>query len=324
MITPGAAAMNDDESRAHHRRAALVLGGGGTFGIVQAAYIHAVLQAGYRPSIVVGTSVGSLNGAWVALHPDDADGLLDVWLGLDRLNLLRLNPFYLLRRLIRHPVSICENRIVPELIARHLGNRRFTDTAVPLAVVATNLSRGTKHVFRSGPLGEAILASTAIPGVFPPVEIEGELYVDGGIAASVDLATAVTMGATEILAIDLTPPAGPARPRTALGVLRQSFGIVAHASTDAMEACLKDRLPVCVLRPDLTRHSPWRIDDSAGAIAHNLRLAHKEVADVLGPDGTLLPDAQPRRGSRGAVELRPTGWPVPRRLFGLGRTSRPA
>lgn len=316
--------MNDAESRSSHRRAALVLGGGGTFGIIQAAYIHAVLEAGFRPTIVVGTSVGSLNGAWVALHPDDPDGLLDVWLGLDRLNILHLNPFHLLRRLIRHPVSICENRVVPELIARHLGDRLFSDTAVPLAVVATNLSRGTKHVFRAGPLGHAILASTAIPGVFPPVEIDGELFVDGGIAASVDLETAVTMGATEILAIDLTPPAGPARPRTALGVLRQSFGIAAHASTDAMEACLKDRLPVCVLRPELTSHSPWRIADSAGAISDNLRLARLEIADVLAPDGSLRPDAVPRRGRRQAVELHPAPGLNRRRFFGPGRSSRPA
>lgn len=274
------------------RRPALVLGGGGAFGVVQAAYILAAYECGFRPSIVVGTSVGALNGAWVALHPDEPDGLLQVWLGLDRLKVVDLAPHRLIQRLLRSRISLCTNEIVPGLIARHLAGLSFEETVLPLGIVATNLSRGSKRLFRAGPLDEAILASTAIPGVFAPVELEGDLYVDGGVVASVDLASAVEMGATEIFAIDLTPAPGRVTPRTAVGVLRQSFGILSSASTTAMEACLARQMPVRVLRPDLSRVSPWKLDDSAGSVAHNLRLAREALIDVFDGEGRVI-DACP-------------------------------
>jgi len=258
-----------------------VLGGGGTFGVVQAAYIHAAIEAGFKPSMVVGTSVGSLNGAWIALHPDEPDRLLRIWLGLDRLKLVKLNPMRIAGRLLHGPLGLSANSVVPSLIEAYLGSARFEDTKLPLAVVATNLSRSAKHVFRDGSLRDAILASTSIPGVFDPFELGGELFVDGGLTASVDLSTAIDMGATEILAIDLTPAPSTSRPKSVLGVLKQSFGILSHASTDAMEECVARLLPVRVVRPDLSRQSPWQLDDSAGAIAHNLMVARAEISGIL-------------------------------------------
>lgn len=269
------------------RRPALVLGGGGAYGVIQAAYIQAAYEAGFRPSIIVGTSVGSLNGAWLALHPDHPDELLRIWLGMDRLRLVELRPWRLATRLVRRPLGLVANDIVPRLVREHLHGLDFSDARLPLGVVATNLTRGEKRVFSEGDLGTAIMASTAIPGVFEPVDIDGDLYVDGCLTASVDLATALTMGASEILAIDLTPPPSLARPRTVLGVLRQSLGIMAHATTEAMEACVSHSMPVRVVRPDLSKSSPWRLDDSAGAIAHNLLVARKEMSDVLQGDGSV-------------------------------------
>src|SRR4029079_11974407 len=141
------------------------------------------------PAMVVGTSVGALNGAWVAMYPERTDQLLEIWLGLDRLRVVDLNPARLVARLLRHPVSIAANQIVPRLLETPLAGKSFADTELPLAVVATNLTRGEKHVFRSGCLADAILASTAIPAVFAPHEVEGNLFVDGGVCASLDLAT---------------------------------------------------------------------------------------------------------------------------------------
>jgi NTE family protein len=271
------------------RRPALVLGGGGAYGVVQAAYIQAVYEAGFRPSMVIGTSVGSLNGAWVAMYPDDPENLLKIWTGMDRIRLLRLNPMRVAGRVVRRPLSLSTNEIVPQLIEQHVGDLTFADTKLPLAVVATNLLRGQKHVFHTGPLGQAILASTAIPGLFDPVELDGELFIDGGIIASLDLATALAMGATEILAIDLTPMPSGVRPRTALGVMRQSLGILAHSGTDAMEACVAQLRPVQVVRPDLTAHSPWRVEDCASAMERSLELARAAMPTVIDREGKLIP-----------------------------------
>ena len=295
------------------RRPALVLGGGGAYGVIQAAYIHAATVAGFRPAMVVGTSVGALNGAWLALHPDDSARLLSVWLGLDRMRIFRLNPYRLARKIARGPMGLMDNDIVPALIREHIDGLQFADAKLPLAVVATSLSRSCKHVFREGHLGNAIMASTAIPGVYDPIEIDGELFVDGCLTASVDLLTAREMGATEILAIDLTPAPPTYRPKTLVGVLRQSFGILTHATTDAMESAVSQMLPVTVVRPDLSSHSPWRLDDSASALGHNLELAHAAIKSVMDVDGHLItagegqipgPASAPPRGQLAPIDLR--------------------
>ena len=113
-------------------------------------------------------------------------------------------------------------------------------------------------MFRDGPLERAILASTAIPGVFEPVEIDGDLYVDGSVTASVDLGFAVEMGATEIFAINLTPRPAASRPRTAIAVLKQWFAILSSASTRAVEECLARVMPVYVVCPDPRARTPIR------------------------------------------------------------------
>lgn len=301
-------------------RPALVLGGGGALGVIQAAYIAAAIDMGFRPSLIVGTSVGALNGAWTALHPEQPEELLRIWLGLDRLALVKFQPMRLVGKLLR-PTSVTSNDVVPRLLRRHLPGATFEDAATELAVTATNLSRGTKHVFRSGPLEQAIMASTAIPGVFEPVAIGGELFVDGCVTASVDLATAAEMGATEILAVDLTPAPSAARPKTAAGVLKQSFSILTNATTRAAEACLARQMPIRVVRPDLSHNSPWRLDDSAGSIARNLRLAREGLHGLIdneghvAVEGTCWSDAaeasreapRPLRPSRFFGEARRTG-----------------
>ncbi len=277
--------VNDRKSRP-----ALVLGGGGAFGSVQAAYVKAAHEMGFRPQVVVGTSVGSLNGAWVAMYPDDPGGLLDVWRGLHRVRVLHPNPLRMLARVVRRGGGLYSNEIVPRLIGDHIGEMRFDDTRLPLSVIATNLSEGRKAVFNAGPLAPAILASTSIPGIFDPVEIGGQLYVDGCVTASVDLVTAMTMGATEILAIDLTPSTlqGSCRPRTALGVLRRSFGVLSHATTDAMQAVVEQHLPVQVVRPKLDALSPWRIHVDEAELERALAEARETLRSVLDTDGRVI------------------------------------
>ncbi len=296
------------------RRPALVLGGGGALGVIQAAYVGAAFQLGFKPEIVVGTSVGALNGAWVALHPESPEELLRIWLSLDRLSLVKFQPTRLAARLW-HPLSVATNDIVPQLIRRHMNGCSFEQTKLELAVVATNLTRGRKHVFRNGPIGRAVMASTAIPGVFEPVTIDGEQFVDGCVAASLDMTTAMEMGATEIFAIDLTPAPGIARPKTAAGVVKQSFSILTSATTRAVETCLAAQMPLRVIRPDLSKNSPWRLDDSAGAIARNLRLALESLHGVFDQDGYVAPEGT-CWASPGVQVQHDDEHPGPSRFFG--------
>jgi NTE family protein len=286
---------------------ALVLGGGGAFGIVQAAYIQAAFELGFRPSLVVGTSVGALNGAWVALHPDEPGSLLEIWQTLHRRRVLRSNPLALAMRAARRRGGIFRNDLVSSLLSTHIGNASFSDTEIPLAVVATNLSQGYKHVFGVGRLAPAIMASTSIPGLFEPVRLNGDLFVDGSVTASVDLATAVEMGATEILAVDLTPRAEPAAPRTSIGVLRQTFGIFAQSTTIAMEQFAQRLMPTCVIRPDLSRHTPWQIHCDAEEVRVAVAEARAELASILDSAGHVIPSSRgmPRTAHAPATQLFP-------------------
>ncbi len=269
-------------------RRALVLGGGGAFGIVQAAYIQAATEAGFRPDLVIGTSVGSLNGAWVAMHPDDPEGLIDIWANLGDIRVLDANPIRLAARVLRRRSALCENALVCELIEQHIGETAFEDTALELAVTATNLSRSCKHVFREGLLGPAIQASTAIPGVFAPFEIDGDFFVDGCVTASVDIVSAVELGATEVLAIELAPPISPLVSHTAVGVVTQALGVLCHAATDAAEALASQHAAVHVLRPDLGGLSPWRLAQREGLVAAYLEAARHDVAAALDPAGRVI------------------------------------
>ena len=279
---------------------ALVLGGGGGFGVVQAAYMQAAYELGFRADFVIGTSVGAMNGAWIAMHPEQPEGLLAIWRELGKLKVLHLNPLRLAGRVMRRNRGFCPNEIVPYLIKRHIGDVRFEETGLPLYVVATNLTAGRKHVFQTGELAPAISASTAIPGVFDPYELRGELYVDGSVTASLDLQTAVELGATEILAIDLTPDYGSPTPRTPIGVLRRSFGVLSHATTDAMHAAASAHAVTRVLRPDLSRYSPWRISVSEEEIAASLLEARTVLRDVIASDGSVREAPHAAHGTRGA------------------------
>lgn len=286
-------------------RPALVLGGGGGFGVVQAAYIQAAHELGFRPKVVVGTSVGALNGAWVAMHPDEPQGLVQVWGKLHHQRLLRLNPLRLAGRIARRGGGICANELVPKLIAAHIRDTRIEDTELELSVAATNLSEGRKHVFRSGRLADAVLASTAIPGVFDPVLVGGHLYVDGGVTAPLDFASAVEMGATEILAIDLTPPYVPqSKPRTAIGVLARSMAILAHSTTDATFGFVERELPTRMLRPDLSRHSAWRVGVTDDDLQLCLSEARAALRGALDGAGHVIPLVKAPAGAHVAVAPR--------------------
>jgi NTE family protein len=266
---------------------------------VQAAYIQAAHELGFRPTFIVGTSVGALNGAWVARNPDHPQGLLDVWRTVDRRPVLPANPLRLARQVLRRSGGVFPNDLVRTLVRDHIGDVRFDELELPLAVVATNLCEGRKHVFERGKLAPAIYASTAIPGLFDPVEIGGDRFVDGCVTASVDIETAMDLGATEILAIDLTPAPDGVHCRTAVGVLKQSMGILAHATTDAMAAFASKQLPFQLVRPDLTRLSPWRLACDEAEIVRALNGARARLTAALAPDGSV-------RASAGLAAVRPT------------------
>ncbi len=179
---------------------AFVLGGGGHLGAYQVGMLRALMERGVRPDLVVGTSVGAMNGAAVAADPslERVEKLESVWLNLDKEPVFAASLFAGAARLARSRTHVQPIEPLRDLIERMLPARTFDDLKVRFQSVAACIERAAEHWFTEGPLVEAILASAAVPGILPPVEIDGEHFVDGGIVNSIPIERAVHLGADAI------------------------------------------------------------------------------------------------------------------------------
>ena len=181
-------------------RVAFVLGGGGVLGATQVGMVRALLERGIRPDLVLGTSVGALNGAMVAADPSPATAsrLAELWAELAESAVFSGSVFGRARTLIRHGTHLHSSDALRQLAAEHLPVRAIEELQVPFQCVAASIERATSHWFTSGPITEAVLASCAVPGLLPPVLIDGEHFLDGGLVHSIPVGRAVALGARTI------------------------------------------------------------------------------------------------------------------------------
>jgi NTE family protein len=195
---------------------AFVLGGGGVLGACEVGMLKALLETGIRPDLVVGTSIGALNGAFVAAdpRPETAVRLEGLWREmvagevfsgslLRRAGTLaktrtHLHPFGPMRRLLREALPV----------------ERIEDLAVPFQCVAASIERAAEHWFTDGPLADAVLASCAVPGLMAPVRIGDEHFLDGGLVHSIPVGRAVALGATTIYVLQVGRVEQPLKPPT--------------------------------------------------------------------------------------------------------------
>jgi len=157
-------------------------------------------NAGITPDLIVGTSVGAINGGWVATAPD-ADGigaLADVWRSLSRNDVFPTHPIVGLLGFLGQRPNLVPDKGLRRLVADHLSFSRLEDALIPLHVVATDVRSGQDVLLSSGDAVDAIMASAAIPAVFPPVNIDGRDLVDGGVINNTPLSHAVALGADRI------------------------------------------------------------------------------------------------------------------------------
>ena len=157
-------------------------------------------EAGITPDLIVGTSVGAVNGGWVASRPDIAgiEALADVWGSLSRNDVF---PTHLVLGLLgflgRRPNLVSDSGL-RRLLTDHLRFSRLRDAPIPLHVVATDVLSGHDVLLSSGDAVDAIAASAAIPAIFPPVNIDGRYLFDGGVVNNTPLSHAVALGADPV------------------------------------------------------------------------------------------------------------------------------
>ena len=179
---------------------AFVLSGGASLGAIQVGMLLGLARAGITPDLIVGTSVGALNGGWVAMGPD-VDGigaLADVWRSLSRNAVFPTHPIVGLLGFLGQRPNLVPDKGLRRLVADHLRFSRLEDAPIPLHVVATDVLSGQDVLLSSGDAVEAIMASAAIPGVFPPVNINGRDLIDGGVVNNTPLSHAVALGADRV------------------------------------------------------------------------------------------------------------------------------
>jgi NTE family protein len=196
---------------------AFVLGGGGLLGAHEVGMLRALAEAGIRPDLVVGTSIGAVNGAFVAADPPGAaERLAGLWAGESLGAVFSETLVGRTVRLARSGTHLHAIEPLHRLLADTLPAADFTDLKLPFHCVAASIENATARWFSSGPLVAAVLASCAVPGLLPPVEIDGAHYFDGGLVDSIPVGRAVALGASTVYVLQVgrieSPLPVPKRP----------------------------------------------------------------------------------------------------------------
>lgn len=197
---------------------AFVLGGGGVLGSAEVGMLRALMERGVRPDLVVGSSVGALNGLAIAAHPDAAaaDRLAETWTTLQARDVFSSSVVGQISNLVRSGTHLHGNAALADLITKIADGIEIEDLAVPFQCVAACVEDAAAHWFDSGPALDAVLASCAVPGLLPPVRIGDRHYMDGGLVASVPVGRAAELGAERIFVLQVgrleRPLEAPTRP----------------------------------------------------------------------------------------------------------------
>src|SRR5690348_7928576 len=195
-------------------RLAFVLGGGGVLGAHEVGMLRALAERASAPDLIVGTSIGAVNGAFFAADPTPAgvERLSELWRSAnpgDRDARTTLRRLTTLARSGTHLEPLDKLR---SLLAEALPAQRVEQLSIPFQCVAASIERAAEHWFETGPLPDVLLASCAVPGILPPVRIGDEHFIDGGIVNSVPVSRAVALGATRIYVLQVGRLEQPLQP----------------------------------------------------------------------------------------------------------------
>ena len=185
----------------------------------------ALEDAGIRPDVIIGTSVGAVNGAWIA-GGRSAVELAQLWRTLRRSDVYPIDLVLGFLGFIGLRDHLVSDGPLRRLLSAYLAFERMEDAAVPFHVVATDVLTGRDLRLGTGSAIDAVLASAAIPGIFPPVTIDGVELMDGGIANNTPISHAVTLGADEVWVLSTGHACGLTKPpHTALSMMLHAFSV---------------------------------------------------------------------------------------------------
>ena len=274
----------------NHAATAFVLSGGASLGAIQVGMLRALYEREIVPELIVGTSAGALNGAFIASRPqtvETADALGAIWRGLKRGQVFPVNPLTGLLGFLGSRDHLVPDTGLRRLIARHVEHERLEQMALPLHVVAVDVLTGEELRLSEGSIVDAVMASASIPAVLPPVSWDGRELIDGGVANNTPISHAVELGAEEIYIL----PTGhacalEAPPRGALGMALHAISLLTHRRLIADVEKHRDAARLIVLPPPCPLTiAPIDFDHADGLI----RTGYADARDFLDGGGAERP-----------------------------------
>jgi NTE family protein len=267
-------------------RTAFVLGGGGLLGAVEVGMLRALFEHGIAPDLILGTSVGALNGLVVAADPSaqSVERLLDLWREVSESNTVYADRTWKqVRRAVRTGTHLHSARPLRQRLEEEFGDTTFADLAVEFQCCAASIERAAEHWFTEGPVVPAVMASAAVPGLLPPAEVDGEHYLDGGIVNSIPVGRAVSLGADRVFVLQVGRVERPlSPPRRPWEVARVSFEIARRHRFHREMADLPAGVRVHVL-PSAVRAADDRLRSyrDTSAVAERVEAAYRASAAQL-------------------------------------------
>ena len=301
---------------------ALVLAGGSTRGAIQIGMLQVLAEHGFVPDRVYGSSVGAINGAGFAADPtrQGVERMAQIWLSLKREDIYRTGRLHGPWLYLQQRDAVYANSGLRTIVDEGFRLERLEESVIPIEVVATSLTDGGERWFTYGPAVEAILASAAMPAIFPPVEIDGEKYIDGGVVNNVPIQRAIDAGATRIVVLLCSPPVvTPTPSRRPVEGMVNALLIAIHARFVRDMAHLPEGIEVILCAgPEGT----VRDFDDFSTTEHLIALGRAEASEIvrrygLGtipyPAPPLSVPAIPDDGDGQAVDGVGAGHPAPPR-----------
>ena len=281
-------------------RTAFVFAGGGARGSAQIGMLQALAARGIRPDAIYGASVGAINAAGFAGDPTPAgvEQMTSLWRAVTREDVFPQGRFPSPWRFFQQREAVFPNDGVRRIIQSGLRFERIEQSPVHLEVVATSLTDGRTQWFDSGPALPAILASAALPALFPPVEVDGELFIDGGVVDNVPIGRAISQGAERVFVLLCGPlHYTPHKYRRPAEAVLTAFFIAVHAKFARELAQLPAGTEVVVFTVDtepVSRYDDFSATEAlmdAGRVNAELVLDHWHAGRVGDMTEAPLPEA---------------------------------
>jgi NTE family protein len=251
-ITPLVERRRRAVARPRRGRTAFVLSGGASLAALQAGMLRALYELGVAPDMIVATSAGAINAAFISSRPQTvptARELARIWRGLKRDDVFPVSPWAVAGGLLGRRDHLVPAEALRRLLERHMQFRDLADAPIPLHVVAFDLDAHSEVLLSEGSALDAVAGSAAVPGVFPPVRLGGRRLIDGGVVNNTPISHAVALGAQRIYVLPTVDPsfAPASRARSALAAAIDGLGLLLRNRLEADIARFASEVELIVL-----------------------------------------------------------------------------